>query len=46
MSRYLSILCIIKNEDYLEEFILYHYLLGVEHFYIYDNESDIPIFKR
>ena len=46
MGRYLSLVCIIKNEQYLEEFILYHYLLGVEHFYIYDNESDIPIKKR
>lgn len=46
MSRYLSVLCIIKNEEYLEEFIIYHYLQGVQHFYIYDNESTIPIHKR
>ena len=46
MKHYLSLLCIIKNEDYLEEFILYHYLLGVQHFFIYDNESTIPIKKR
>lgn len=46
MKYYLSILCIIKNEEYLEEFIIYHYLQGVQHFYIYDNESTVPIFHR
>ena len=46
MKKFISLVCIIKNEDYLEEFILYHYLIGVQHFYIYDNESTIPIFKR
>ena len=46
MKRYLSLLCIIKNEEYLEEFIIYHQILGVEHFYIYDNESTIPISER
>ncbi len=46
MKYYLSICCIIKNEMYLEEFIIYHHIQGVEHFYIYDNESDIPIQNR
>ena len=46
MKYFLSLLCIIKNEEYLEEFLLYHYLLGVEHFFIYDNESTIPLQKR
>lgn len=46
MSHYLSVLCIIKNEEYLEEFIIFHYLQGVQHFYIYDNDSSIPIQKR
>lgn len=47
MSKYyLSLCCIIKNERYLEQFIVYHNLLGVEHFYIYDNDSSIPIFNR
>lgn len=41
-----AICCIIKDEKYLEEFIIYHYLIGVEHFYIYDNESKIPLNKR
>ena len=46
MSYYLSLCCIIKNEKYLEEFIVYHNIVGVEHFYIYDNNSDHPIRDR
>ena len=46
MKYFLSLCCIIKNERNLEEFIMYYRILGVEHFYIYDNESDIPISKR
>ena len=47
MSKYyLSLCCIIKNERYLEEFINYYRILGVEHFYIFDNESFDPISKR
>ena len=41
-----SLCCIIKNERYLEEFIIYHKVIGVEHFYIYDNESSPPIKER
>jgi hypothetical protein len=41
---YLSLCLIIKNENsYLKEWLDYHILLGVEHFWIYDNESDIPV---
>ncbi len=37
---FISIACIIKNEGaYLREWIEYHKLIGVEHFYVYDNES-------
>jgi len=43
---YLSVCCIIKNESYLEEFIVYYNIVGVEHFYIYDNNSDNPIKNR
>ena len=46
MKYFLSLCCIIKNERYLEEFIIYYRLLGVEHFYIYDNDSSIPIQER
>ena len=46
VSYYLSICCIIKNEKYLEEFIIYHHIVGVEHFFIYDNNSDHPIRDR
>lgn len=35
-----SIACIVKNEGpFLREWIEYHRLIGVEHFYIYDNDS-------
>lgn len=37
---FMSIACIIKNEGpYLREWLEYHKLIGVEHFYVYDNES-------
>lgn len=39
-----SVCCIIKDEnEYLEEWISYHLRIGVEHFYLYDNGSAIPI---
>ncbi len=42
--RYLSVCCIAKDEDLLiKEWLCYHHLLGVEHFYIYDNMSKVPI---
>ena len=43
---YLSVCAIIKDEINLEEFILYHYTQGVEHFFIYDNESKYPLSER
>ena len=46
MKSFLSLCCIIKDERYLEEFIIYYRILGVEHFYIYDNESSVPIEQR
>jgi len=46
MAFKVALTCIIKDEQYLEEFIIYHHLIGVQHFYIYDNESNIPIKKR
>ena len=40
MKYYLSIAAIVKDEDdYIREFINYYSLLGVDHFYFYDNES-------
>ena len=39
-SAYLAMCAIAKNEGrYLQEWIEYHKMLGVEKFYIYDNES-------
>ncbi|MXO05998.1 glycosyltransferase family 92 protein [Flavobacterium sp. HBTb2-11-1] len=36
-----SICCIFKNEEkYLEEWINYHLVVGVDHFYFYNNNSD------
>ena len=41
---YISLCCIVKDEDeYLNEWISYHRKIGVEQFYIYDNESKIPV---
>ncbi len=39
-----SLCLIIKNENsYLQEWLDYHILLGVDHFWIYDNESSIRV---
>ncbi|MCR5785743.1 MAG: glycosyltransferase family 92 protein [Eubacterium sp.] len=36
----LSVVAIMRNEgEYVKEWIEYHKMMGVEHFYIYDNES-------
>jgi hypothetical protein len=41
---YLSFCLIARDEnDYLQEWLDYHILLGVEHFWIYDNESAVPL---
>jgi cytochrome c-type biogenesis protein CcmH/NrfG len=41
---YLSLCLIAKDEsEYLKEWVDYHILLGVERFYIYDNESAVSI---
>lgn len=38
--KYLSIVCIIKNEaNYIEEWIAYYKLMGVEHIYLFNNGS-------
>lgn len=43
-KHYLSIGCIVKDEDeYLEEWINYHLKIGVQHFFIYDNQSTKPV---
>jgi hypothetical protein len=40
MRHYLSLCAIFKNEaDYLEEWLRFYDLLGVEHFYLFDNGS-------
>lgn len=47
MVKHFASLCtIIRDETNLEEFILYHWMIGFEHFYIYDNESSYPIKNR
>lgn len=46
MKYYLSLCAIIKDEKYLEEFLLYYIINGVEHFYLYDNESKFPLKER
>jgi hypothetical protein len=42
--HYLALCCVAKDEDpFLKEWLAFHALLGVEHFYIYDNMSKTPI---
>ena len=42
--HYLAVCCIARDEDhYLKEWLAYHALLGVEHFFIYDNCSKVLI---
>ena len=37
----ISIVCIVKNESsYISEWIRYYKSIGIDHFYIYDNESN------
>ena len=46
MKNYLSLCIMSKNEnEYLKENIEYHSKIGVDHFYIYDNGSKIPLKK-
>jgi hypothetical protein len=40
-----AICCIVRDEEYLPEWIAYHALIGVTKFYIYDNKSIIPATK-
>ncbi len=41
MEYYLTISAIMKNEGpYLKEWLEFHLMTGVEHFYLYDNSSD------
>jgi tetratricopeptide (TPR) repeat protein len=43
---YLSLCLICKDEnDYLPEWLDYHILMGVDRFYIYDNESQVSLRK-
>ncbi len=44
--HYLALCCIVKDEaPFLKEWIAFHSLLGVEHFYVYDNMSKVPVEK-
>ena len=44
--HYLALCCIVKDEaPILKECVSFHSLLGVEHFYVYDNMSKIPVSK-
>jgi len=43
-SYVVSICSIVKDETtYLEEWIRYHQKIGVDHFFLYDNESKVPV---
>lgn len=42
--HYVSICLITKNSnEYIREWVDYHIKIGVEHFYIYDDQSNIPL---
>ncbi len=43
VSEYLAICAIVKNEPDIVEWIEYHKRMGVEKFYIYDNNSAPPV---
>jgi hypothetical protein len=44
VKNYLALCLFCKDENqYLEEWLDYHFLLGVEHVFIYDNASRVPI---
>jgi hypothetical protein len=37
----LALCALVRNEEfYVQEWVLWHYLLGVQHFVLYDNDSD------
>src|ERR1700733_9416183 len=38
-----AICCIVKDEEYLPEWVEYHLTIGGKQFYVYDNESAIPV---
>jgi hypothetical protein len=41
--HYLSLAAMVRNEaPYLEEWVKWHYYAGVEHFYLYENDSTDP----
>jgi len=43
-SHYVAVCAIVKDEDpYLEEWIAHNKQIGVTQFYLYDNESSIPL---
>ncbi|QJX01323.1 glycosyltransferase family 92 protein [Frigoriglobus tundricola] len=42
--HYLSVCAIVRNEArYLPEWVEFHRLVGVEHFYVYDDDSEVPV---
>lgn len=43
MKHFLSLCCIVKDDKYIKEFIIYYIIQGVEKFYIYDNDSRKPL---
>ena len=38
--NYLAICAVVKDEDYLQEWVEYHRIVGVDHFYLYANDGD------
>ena len=44
-KKYLTACAIVRDEPDLTEWVAYHFAIGFEHIYIYDNESVIPVAK-
>lgn len=42
-QHYLGLCAIIRDEPYLDEWLAYYVHLGVDAFYLYDNESQVPL---
>src|SRR5208283_2993492 len=43
-DRLVCAVAIVKGEDrFIEEWLVYHRLLGVNHFFLYDNDSKLPL---
>lgn len=44
MNKRICVVAIVKNEEpFLDEWLIYHRLIGVDHFFIYDDDPELPL---